>query len=79
VEECKAGDDVCIKIEPLGGDNVLYGRHFDHTNELCSFLTRKSIDLLKENFKDDLSNADWRLVIELKKLLQIDKMPVLNF
>jgi translation initiation factor 5B len=45
----------------------LYGRHFDHKDELVSRMTRQSIDMLKENFRDELSKDDWRLVIELKK------------
>lgn len=29
---------------------------------------RKSIDVLKEMFRDELSKDDWRLVIKLKKV-----------
>jgi translation initiation factor 5B len=34
-------------------------------------LTRRSIDLLKANFKDDLSENDWKLVVRLKKVFDI--------
>jgi translation initiation factor 5B len=37
-----------------------------------SKLTRKSIDLLKENFRDEMTRPDWQLVIKLKKVFQID-------
>ena len=37
---------------------------------LCS-RTRRSIDLLKENFKDALKKEDWQVVIKLKALLNI--------
>ena len=37
---------------------VQFGRHFDVTNTLCSKLTRESIDLLKENFRNDLEKED---------------------
>ena len=31
------GEEVCVKIEPTGGDAPkLYGRHFDHTDLLVS-------------------------------------------
>lgn len=71
-KDAKKGDEVAIKIEQLpGGQTVIYGRHFDHTNQLVSKLTRESIDLLKANFKEDLSEADWRCVIKLKQALEI--------
>merc|ERR1712136_49821 len=63
----KKGNTVCIKIQPNAYQSyVTYGRHFDETNLLYSKLTRNSIDLLKENFKDDLEKTDWQLVIKMK-------------
>jgi translation initiation factor 5B len=38
---------------------------------LVSKLSRRSIDVLKEFFKDDLSKEDWALVVKLKKTFQI--------
>ena len=37
-----------------------------------SKISRKSIDLLKMHFKDDLARDDWRLVVKLKKMFGID-------
>ena len=68
----RRGDEVCIKIEHCGGDAPkLYGRHFDHTDMLCSRITRESIDAVKDYFRDDLTKADWQLMIELKNLFKI--------
>ena len=68
----KKGASVCIKITPnQQQSHVQFGRHFDATNTLASKLTRESIDLLKENFKDDLEKEDWKLVIKLKKAFEI--------
>ena len=37
VDIAHKGEEVCIKIEPMGGDAPkLYGRHFDHTDLLIS-------------------------------------------
>ena len=37
VESVRKGTEVCLKIEPVGGDAPkLYGRHFDHTDILVS-------------------------------------------
>ena len=40
-------------------------------DELVSRISRKSIDLLKEHFRDDLSKDDWRLVVKLKSIFEI--------
>uniref|UniRef100_A0A914I606 Eukaryotic translation initiation factor 5B n=1 Tax=Globodera rostochiensis TaxID=31243 RepID=A0A914I606_GLORO len=49
----------------------LYGRHFSHEDVLISKITRESIDVCKNYFRDDLTKSDWALVIQLKKMLQI--------
>lgn len=41
-------------------------------DELVSRISRKSIDLLKEHFKEDMSRDDWRLIVKLKKTFGID-------
>ncbi|GFQ91182.1 eukaryotic translation initiation factor 5B [Trichonephila clavata] len=72
IETARKGQEVCIKIEPSGGDAPkMYGRHFDHTDLLVSKITRHSIDMCKEHFRDDLLKTDWQLMVELKKLFQI--------
>jgi translation initiation factor 5B len=50
----------------------MYGRHFDHTDELVSHITRQSIDLVKEFYRDDLGKEDWMLMVKLKKLLGVE-------
>jgi hypothetical protein len=50
---------------------VMYGRHFDDSSELFSKVTRKSIDLLKEHFKDEMQDDWWRLIIHLKRVFEI--------
>lgn len=72
VQVAKPGDEVAIKIDQNMEQNyIMYGRQFDHTNEVVSVLSRTSIDLLKQNFKDEMEDEDWRLVIKLKKFLGI--------
>jgi translation initiation factor 5B len=67
----RKGQDVCIKIEAVGGDKKMYGRHFDDKDILVSQISRKSIDACKAYFRDDLGKEDWKLMIKLKKLFQI--------
>ncbi|KAM0861759.1 hypothetical protein ACQ4PT_045686 [Festuca glaucescens] len=64
---------VSIKIM---GDNPQeksrsYGRHFDASNELLSQISRKSIDVLKEYYRDEMSDENWQLICRLKKQLKI--------
>lgn len=71
VEEARAGEEVAIRIDPIGHSQPTYGRNFDHTNQLISRLTRASIDALKANFKNHLKNEDWKLVVKLKQHFEI--------
>jgi translation initiation factor 5B len=69
VDKATPGQSVAMKIQPVSAaeSSRLYGRHFDHKDELVSRITRESIDMLKENFRDELGKEDWRFVVELKK------------
>jgi len=49
----------------------MYGRHFDHTADIVSHVTRDSIDALKTHFRDEMQDTDWRTCIKLKKLFDI--------
>ncbi|TGZ59863.1 hypothetical protein CRM22_008852 [Opisthorchis felineus] len=72
LQEARTGQEVCIRIDPLDGETPkLYGRHFDHNDLLVSKISRESIDVMKEHFRSDLTKEDWRLMVELKKLLDI--------
>lgn len=43
----------------------MFGRHFDHTDQLVSKISRESINALKAHFADELTKEDWRLVSSL--------------
>lgn len=49
----------------------MFGRHFEMEDELVSHISRKSIDTLKANYRDDLSLDEWKLVVKLKTLFKI--------
>ena len=71
VQMVKKGKQVAVKIEAVDTMPLTFGRQFNKNSSLYSYLTRQSIDALKENFKNDLSRDDWKLVIQLKKILNI--------
>ena len=60
-----------MAVKITGESQIMFGRHFEETNQIVSILTRDSIDALKTYFKDDLSKDDWKLVIQLKKMFGI--------
>jgi hypothetical protein len=74
VDLARAGQAVAIKIEAFSADQrgKAYGRHFDHTDQLVSQISRESINALKEHFRDELSKDDWRLVVKLKHVFKIN-------
>jgi translation initiation factor 5B len=52
----------------IGGDpSIMAGRHFDQKDKLASVVSRRSIDCLKEHFRDEVTKDEWSLVVELKK------------
>ena len=71
-EQVGKGAQVAVKIEALNCAPVTFNRQFNKKTILYSRLTRESIDALKENFKSDIDRDGWKLVIQLKKKLNID-------
>ncbi|KAK1303469.1 hypothetical protein QJS10_CPB11g02132 [Acorus calamus] len=73
VDVAKKGQKVAIKI--LGSNSEeqqkMFGRHFEIDDELVSHISRKSIDVLKMNYREDLTLEEWQLVVKLKKLFKI--------
>lgn len=60
---------MAIKIQST--DSVSYGRHFNDSDQICSLITRDTIDTLKEHFRDEMQKEDWQTVLKLKKIYGI--------
>ncbi|KAK6130621.1 hypothetical protein DH2020_035596 [Rehmannia glutinosa] len=73
VDYAKKGQKVAIKI--IGSNpeeqQKMFGRHFEMEDELVSKISRNSLDALKENYAEDLSVEEKRLLFKLKKLFKI--------
>lgn len=68
----RGGPSVAIKIESAPWEAVrMFGRHFAESDSLMSRLTRASIDVLKESFREEVSKEEWGLIVKLKKVLSI--------
>ena len=60
VAEAKKGEGVAIKLTPPSDNpNIMAGRHFTEHDMVYSRITRKSIDVLKESFRDVMTKQLW--------------------
>lgn len=64
--------DGSVAVRISGASNVTFGRHFENNNQICSWLTRKSIDSLKTYYRESMTMDDWRLVKNLKVMYKIE-------
>ncbi|KAL2921556.1 Eukaryotic translation initiation factor 5B, partial [Bienertia sinuspersici] len=75
VDAAKKGQQIAIKIVGSNPEEQqkIYGRHFDIDDELVSHISRKSIDVLKANYRHDesMSKEAWKLLVKLKNLFKI--------
>ncbi|XP_027069004.1 eukaryotic translation initiation factor 5B-like [Coffea arabica] len=73
VDYAKEGQMVAIKIvgSNPGERQKMLGRHFEIEDELVSHISRRSIDILKANYRESMSSKDWCLVKKLKILFKI--------
>ncbi|KII73966.1 Eukaryotic translation initiation factor 5B [Thelohanellus kitauei] len=67
IELAKKGQEICIKIANFGDEAPkMIGRHFEITDQIVSKISRDSIDVLKDYFRDEMTKEDWLLVKQLK-------------
>jgi len=72
LKEAKKGEEFACKIAPIAGNApVYYGRQFDSSYVLYSMVSRETIDVLKENYKEDMNDELWRLLVKLKPIFAI--------
>nr|WCZ58416.1 translation initiation factor 5B [Paratrimastix eleionoma] len=59
--------EVAIKIvaKPSQTPRIV-GRHFDEHDLICSKMSRRALDILKSDFRDQLKVEDWKLCAALK-------------
>jgi translation initiation factor 5B len=56
----------------IGGDpSIEGGKQFNVGDKLVSLVSRRSIDCLKEHYREEVTKDEWQLVIELKKYFGI--------
>merc|ERR1719498_1454 len=71
VSSIRKGNEVAIKVQCDWNPSMTYGRQFDHTHKIYTKISRKSINALKEHFKSQMTNPDWALVVNMKKIYGI--------
>ncbi|CAN7034850.1 eukaryotic translation initiation factor 5B isoform X2 [Brassica rapa] len=71
LDDAKKGQQVAIKIVASNpGEEKMFGEDFDIEDELVSHISRRSIDILKTLYRDELKN-ELKLVLKLKMLFKI--------
>lgn len=63
--------DGAVAVKITGQPSIMVGRHFDESNQICSLITRDSIDILKTYFRDEITQEDVDLIKQLKALFKI--------
>lgn len=71
VKIVKRGEQACLRIQHKNTGHIMFGRHFTAQDELVSKMSRRAIDLLKESFRNDLEPGDWKLVVKMKTMFNI--------
>ncbi|KAG0255511.1 hypothetical protein BG011_005079 [Mortierella polycephala] len=72
VKKGASGGGIAIKIECAVYENAkTFGRHFNEQSEFYSMISRESINILKESFRNDLTKEEWALVVKLKAKLDV--------
>lgn len=69
VNSAEKGKAVSVQID--SPKNIMVGRQFDERDVVYSRLSRQSIDLLKKNFRDDLTTEVQKVIVKIKKVLDI--------
>ena len=64
-DKLSAGSAASVKIDAV--TSIVYGRQFDHTYPLYSRVNRRSIDALRDFFKEDLTKEQLVLLSQLRK------------
>ncbi|OIR57970.1 MAG: translation initiation factor eIF5B [Amphiamblys sp. WSBS2006] len=70
VQTLRVGE-AAVKIEMAGGSTPMVGRSFEEKARLYSQITRESIDVLKDSFREEMLKEDWALVKKLKAVFGI--------
>lgn len=71
IDEAKQGQEVAICLKDPASYYPTADTDFKPKDHLISKLNRNSIDLLKDHFREDLTPEDWKLIISIKKTLNI--------
>ncbi|KAF3942226.1 hypothetical protein ABW19_dt0200853 [Dactylella cylindrospora] len=66
----KTSPSVAVKIE--AANQPVLGRHWEDKDTLYSHISRKSIDTLKDHFREEVAKEDWALIVQLKKVFKVD-------
>ena len=71
IDEAKIGQECAICIKEPASWSPEADKDFHPKDHFVSKLNRQVIDILKQHFREDLTNDDWRLIVKIKSILKI--------
>ncbi|GJU16405.1 eukaryotic translation initiation factor 5B-like protein [Tanacetum coccineum] len=73
-DSTRKGEQVAIKLTGSNREEKqkMFGWHFEMEDELVSHISRESINILKTNYRDELSNEDWKLNADPRKVRAVE-------
>ncbi|ESQ34679.1 hypothetical protein EUTSA_v10006634mg [Eutrema salsugineum] len=72
VDSATKDEMVAIKIIASNpGEQKMFGRHFGIDDELVSHFSSRSFDILRANYRDELSRDEWELALQLENMFKI--------
>ncbi|KAG8190061.1 hypothetical protein JTE90_023033 [Oedothorax gibbosus] len=67
----REGEEVTIGLDYGDGDPKVFGTDYEEGDYMVSRITKQSIEVCKEFYKDELGPEDWQLIGALKQMLHL--------
>jgi len=73
IPQAEKGMQIAVKISLTNENSTIieYGRHFSHANHIASRITRRSLDVIKQHYRKQLTLEDVKLLRTLKQYFEI--------
>ncbi len=69
IQTANKNDEVCVKLNNPNG--FIYGKHFNEKDIFISNMSRSGLEIMKRDFRNDLSKDEWILTAKIAKTLKI--------
>lgn len=71
LDKAEKGDIVTVEIQAPEGSNISFGRQVKLDDEFYTIISRRSLDMLKLHYKDEITRDIFLLLVQLKNKFQL--------